>query len=48
MENEAALQNFVERLNMLDTLSWEERQLNLIEGVLSGNMFDWGAKEVTK
>ncbi|XP_062521301.1 4'-phosphopantetheine phosphatase-like isoform X1 [Corticium candelabrum] len=48
VENEAALQNFVERLNMLDTLSWEERQLNLIEGVLSGNMFDWGAKEVTK
>ena len=27
-------------------MSWERRQLSLAEGILAGNVFDWGAKEV--
>jgi hypothetical protein len=35
------------RLDVLDKLKWKERQAELIWGVLAGNVFDWGAKEVT-
>ena len=30
----------------MDKLSWEERQLSLAKGLLAGNVFDWGAREV--
>lgn len=47
-ENEAALLLLSKRLNELDALPWERRQLALIEGIIAGNVFDWGAKEVAK
>lgn len=45
-ENEASLLLLVERLRELDELNWEERQLSIVKGVLAGNVFDWGAREV--
>lgn len=27
-------------------MEWEHKQLALAEGLLAGNVFDWGAKEV--
>ena len=27
-------------------MTWEDRQLHLIECLVAGNVFDWGAKEV--
>ena len=33
-------------LEDLDQMSWEDRQLSLAKGLLAGNVFDWGAKEV--
>ncbi|XP_068686158.1 4'-phosphopantetheine phosphatase-like isoform X1 [Montipora capricornis] len=47
-ENEAALLLLSNRLKELDALPWEQRQLALIEGILAGNVFDWGAREVAK
>lgn len=47
-ENEAALLLLSERLKELDALPWERRQQALIEGIIAGNVFDWGAKEVAK
>lgn len=47
-ENEAALLLLSKRLKELDALPWERRQLALIEGIIAGNVFDWGAKEVAK
>ncbi|KAM7303082.1 4'-phosphopantetheine phosphatase [Ixodes scapularis] len=46
LENEAALGRLRERLDQLDSLGWRERQEALVEGLLAGNVFDWGAKEV--
>jgi type II pantothenate kinase len=37
-----------ERLAALNKLSWYDRQIEIIEGILAGNVFDWGAKEVVK
>lgn len=31
---------------MLDCLTVEEKHMQLILGILAGNVFDWGAKEV--
>ena len=45
-ENEQALKLLSTRLEKLDDMEWEERQLSLVEGLLAGNVFDWGAKEV--
>ncbi|CAG0878879.1 unnamed protein product [Darwinula stevensoni] len=45
-ENEAALKSLASRLKYLDALGYQERQVRLIEGILAGNVFDWGAKEV--
>lgn len=45
-ENEEALKHLEERLIALDNLSGAEKIKALILGVLSGNMFDWGAKDV--
>ena len=47
-ENEAALLLLSKRLEELDTLPWELRQRASVEGVIAGNFFDWGAKEVAK
>ena len=47
-ENEAALLLLSKRLKELDALPWEQRQIALIEGIFAGNVFDWGAKEVSK
>ena len=45
-ENEQALKLLKNRLDTLDTMPWDERQFSLACGVLAGNVFDWGAKEV--
>lgn len=37
-----------QRLAKLDKLSGYEKQFEIIEGILAGNVFDWGAKEVVK
>ena len=47
-ENEAALLRLSKRLETLDNLTGQEKQIELIEGILAGNVFDWGAKEVVK
>lgn len=46
-ENAAASQELQARLDALDKLRWRERQAELVYGVLAGNVFDWGAREVT-
>ncbi|XP_075153398.1 4'-phosphopantetheine phosphatase [Haematobia irritans] len=47
-ENEAALALFAERLQEIDDIVGErERWIELVKGVLAGNMFDWGAQAVT-
>lgn len=47
-ENEAALLNLSQRLETLDKLPWHKRQIEIIEGILAGNVFDWGANEIVK
>ncbi|CAH8875237.1 unnamed protein product [Trichobilharzia szidati] len=47
-ENRAALSAFTDRLNKLAKLDWLDRQLSLVQGLLAGNMFDWGAVEVVQ
>ncbi|KAK3733934.1 hypothetical protein QZH41_009580 [Actinostola sp. cb2023] len=47
-ENQDAIEQFSQRLQELDKLSNDERQETLIRGVLAGNVFDWGAKEVAE
>lgn len=47
-ENEEALKHLEQRLHTLDALAWRERQEALVVGLLAGNVFDWGAKEVAK
>lgn len=42
-ENEAALQLLPERLARADALELAARARDVIEGVLAGNSFDWGA-----
>ncbi|KAL4220369.1 Pantothenate kinase 4 [Mactra antiquata] len=46
-ENEQALKHLPKRLKDLDALdNTEERTFALARGLLAGNVFDWGAKEV--
>ncbi|XP_063430219.1 4'-phosphopantetheine phosphatase-like [Mytilus trossulus] len=45
-ENEQALKCLPQLLLKLDGLSLEELQLSLAKGLLAGNVFDWGAREV--
>ena len=47
-ENEQALKCLPSLLSKLDELSWEDRQLSLAKGLLAGNVFDWGAREVAQ
>lgn len=46
-ENLAASKELQARLDYLDGLKWKERQEELIWGVCAGNVFDWGAREVS-
>ena len=45
-EYEAALKKLGARLQQLDGLEAADRQLSLARGLMAGNVFDWGAKEV--
>lgn len=47
-ENGVALKCFRRVVSALDALGWEERQLALVQGLLAGNVFDWGAKAVSE
>lgn len=47
-ENEEALRHLHERVTVIDKLEGIEKIKALILGVLSGNIFDWGAKDVAK
>lgn len=47
-ENGVALKCFQRVIHALDALGWEERQLALVQGLLAGNVFDWGAKAVSE
>uniref|UniRef100_A0AAX7TM46 4'-phosphopantetheine phosphatase n=1 Tax=Astatotilapia calliptera TaxID=8154 RepID=A0AAX7TM46_ASTCA len=46
-ENDIALKYYQKAVKSLDELSWEEKQFALVQGVLAGNVFDWGAKAVS-
>ncbi|KAJ8683639.1 hypothetical protein QAD02_019431 [Eretmocerus hayati] len=45
-ENEQALEHFQKRLEVIDALKGTSKIEELIKGVLTGNIFDWGASEV--
>jgi len=45
-ENEQALKHLKDRLNIIDNLEGTAKLQELIKGVLTGNIFDWGAQEV--
>lgn len=47
-ENDTALKYYQKAVKSLDELSWEEKQFALVQGVLAGNVFDWGAKAVSE
>ncbi|XP_048588181.1 4'-phosphopantetheine phosphatase-like isoform X2 [Nematostella vectensis] len=46
-ENEEALKMFTRRIRELDKMESEQRQIALVRGMLAGNVFDWGAREVS-
>lgn len=46
LENEQALKFFKNRLDFIDNLEGTAKIEELIKGVLTGNIFDWGAQEV--
>ena len=48
METEAALKALRRRLEHIDSLKGEEKHIEIIEGLIAGNVFDWGAKEALK
>eukprot|EP00051_Salpingoeca_urceolata_P010400 m.127229 g.127229 ORF g.127229 m.127229 type:complete len:335 (-) comp16699_c0_seq3:931-1935(-) len=43
-ENSVALTSLAALVTKLDQLEWAERQRTLVEGLLAGNAFDWGAQ----
>jgi len=47
-ENEAAINLLKNRLEYLDKLEGDIRELEIIEGLVAGNMFDWGAHQSVK
>lgn len=47
-ENEIALKQLPEHLHILDSLAGADMNLALAKGLLAGNVFDWGAREVRK
>lgn len=49
IENKASVGLLKQRLLQLDTISsGREKWIEVVRGVLAGNMFDWGAQAVTK
>ncbi len=46
LENDLALTQLPALIDRLDSLSWAERQMSIVCGILAGNVFDWGAQEV--
>ncbi|XP_042242173.1 4'-phosphopantetheine phosphatase-like isoform X3 [Homarus americanus] len=48
LENENALKLLKDHLKVLDGLEYNKRQEALVRGILAGNVFDWGAKEVVE
>ncbi|VDK42574.1 unnamed protein product [Anisakis simplex] len=49
IENELALSELQDVLNEVDQIDdLRERQIRVVKGLLAGNVFDWGAKEVVK
>ena len=46
LENKAAMASLPAYLDCLQNMEWRERQEALALGILAGNVFDWGAKEV--
>lgn len=46
MENEIALKQLPDHLKCLDCLEDVTLHLTLAQGLLAGNVFDWGAREV--
>lgn len=44
-ENEIAISMLRKRLDYIDSLHGDVRQVELVEGLAAGNMFDWGAYE---
>ncbi|VDM43711.1 unnamed protein product [Toxocara canis] len=49
IENERALTELSEVLKEVDAIGDErDRQIRVVKGLLAGNVFDWGAKEVVK
>ncbi|XP_053673880.1 4'-phosphopantetheine phosphatase [Anopheles nili] len=49
IENKASLGLLKHRLDQLDNIVCErEKWMEIVRGVLAGNMFDWGAQAVTK
>ena len=46
LENKAALASLPAYLDCLQNMDWRQRQEALALGILAGNVFDWGAKEV--
>ncbi|KTG47641.1 hypothetical protein cypCar_00010229 [Cyprinus carpio] len=47
-ENDMALKYYLKVVKSVEELSWEQRQFNLVKGLLAGNVFDWGAKAVSE
>ncbi|KAG1697217.1 Pantothenate kinase 4 [Nymphon striatum] len=47
-ENELAMKFLSARLQMLERMPWIDRQTEIVKGILAGNVFDWGAKEIVK
>lgn len=47
-DNGVALKSFPRVVRALDALGWADRQLALAQGLLAGNVFDWGAKAVSE
>ncbi|VDL55319.1 unnamed protein product [Hymenolepis diminuta] len=48
LENTWSLSFFPGLMEHLDSLDWEERQMELAQGFLTGNIFDWGASEAVR
>ncbi len=48
MENSWALTFFPGLIERLRATSWEERQFAVAQGLLTGNIFDWGASEAVR
>lgn len=47
-ENTASIEQFRDRLDVIDRLSGKELWLELFRGVFAGNIFDWGALVVAQ